>query len=88
MKAQSHHIKMAQRFKIDLNIRRSKFQMVAWVVSTSWYHNSFTGPKILIFENVENLIFLRSETNFEHQIFIPEQSEMVRELKNTTSGDF
>ena len=45
------------------------------------------GPKISIFENVENLIFLRSETNFEHQIFIPEQSEMVRELKNIEFDD-
>ena len=36
------------------------------------------GPKMSIFENIENLIFLRSETNFGYQIFIPEQSEMVR----------
>ena len=45
------------------------------------------GPKISIFEKVENLIFLRSEIIFGHQIFIPEQSEMVRELKNIESDD-
>ena len=37
---------------------------------------------------VENLTYLTSEINFKHQILIPEPSEMVREDKNITSGEF
>ena len=45
------------------------------------------GLKISIFGKVKNLIFLRSEINFRHQIWIPELSEMVRELKNIIFND-
>ena len=45
------------------------------------------GLKISIFEKVKNLIFLRSETIFKHQIWTPEPSEIVREIKNIIFND-
>jgi len=39
---------------------------------------------ISILENVKDIIFLRSEIIFEHQIWAPESSEIVRELNNIT----
>ena len=44
--------------------------------------------KISIFENLKNIIFSMSEIIFGHQIFIPEQSDIVRKLKNITSDEF
>ena len=40
------------------------------------------GLKISIFRKVKNLMVLRSKNIFRYQIWTPELSEMIRELKN------
>ena len=58
-------IKMAQASKINLTLPCSDFEIVAYVLRTSVQE---LRPKISIFEDVKNLIFLSSEIIFEHQI--------------------